>query len=54
LYQLYASVFCFQFLLAVFPSSINEMKCNAYYLYAFVMFDESKGGEKLENWKMDN
>jgi len=48
LYKLYASVFYFQFLLVVFPSSINEMKCNACYLYAFVLFDESKGGEKLE------
>jgi len=54
LYQLYASVFCFQFLLAVFPSSINQMICNVCYLYAFVLFDESKGGEKLDNWKMDN
>jgi len=28
------------------------MKCNACYLYAFVLFDESKGGEKLE--KLEN
>jgi len=49
LYQLYASIFYFQFLLVVFPSSIYKMKCNACYLYAFVMFDESKGGETLEN-----
>ena len=49
LYQLYASIFCFQFLLVVFPSNINRMICNACYLYAFVLFDESKGGEKLEN-----
>jgi len=27
------------------------MICNANYLYAIVLFDESKGGEKLENWK---
>jgi len=45
-------VFYFQFLLVVFPSSINETKCNAYYLYAFVLFDESNGGEKLE--KLEN
>jgi len=24
------------------------MKCNACYLYAFVLIDESKGGEKLK------
>jgi len=48
------SVFCFQFLLAVFPSSINQMICNACYLYAFFLFDESKGEEKLDNWKMHN
>jgi len=52
LYQLYAFVFYFQFLLVVSPSSINEMKCNACYLYAFVLFDESKGGEKLK--KLEN
>jgi len=33
------------------------MKCNACYLYAFVLFDESKGGEKLKKigkWIIDH
>jgi len=44
--------FVFQFLLVVFPSSVNQMICNACYPYAFVLFDESKGGEKLK--KLEN
>ena len=53
LYQLYGFIFCFQFLLVVFCSNINEMICNACYLYAFVLFDEPKGGEKLIIKQMD-
>jgi len=31
------------------------MICNPCYLYAFVLFDESKGGEKLEKLeKLEN
>ena len=33
-------------------SNINERICNACSLDAFVLFDESKGGEKLENGKL--
>ena len=52
LYQLYVYFLCFQFLLVVFCSNINEMICNVCSLYAFVLFDESKGGEKLINSKL--
>jgi len=52
LYQFYDFSSLFQFVLAVLCSNINERICNAYSLYAFVLFDESKGGEKLENGKL--
>jgi len=45
-------ILCFQFLLDVSCSSINEMLCTVCSLNAFVLFDESKEGEKLKNGKL--
>jgi len=48
-----ALCFCSLFSISVgcIPFQYKSNDINACYLYAFVLFDESKGGEKLENWK---
>jgi len=52
LYQFYDFSSLFQFVLAVLCSNINERICNSCSFYAFVLFEESKGGGKLENGKL--
>jgi len=53
MYQLYACFLYFQFLLVVSCSIINEMLFFVCSLSALLLFDESKGGEKLKLIKLD-
>jgi len=53
MYQFYVFILCFNFLLIVSCSMINERLSSVCVPNALLLFDESKGVEKLNKLKLD-